>query len=122
MTTDAVLHTRHIVFDYLLRIIEIEKLYDTAIELTDRMLGLSIRQHNESRDSDGRQAARLNIGFLAVAKKQFNPEYRVGFNLEDIVEREISTINNYSGLKYIEIQSAPDICRKPEYYEHSLCV
>ncbi|MBU1035958.1 DUF3160 domain-containing protein, partial [bacterium] len=41
ITTDAVLHTGHIFFDYLLRILEVEKLYDSAVELTDRMLELS---------------------------------------------------------------------------------
>jgi len=84
------------------------------------MLRLSIRQHNEARDSDVREAARLNIGFFAVAKKQFNPEYRVGFNLEDIVEREISNINSHSGLKYralLTYVENPNIMSTPYAYE-----
>ncbi len=32
------------------------------------MLRLSIRQYNESRDSDVKEAARLSIGFLAFEK------------------------------------------------------
>ncbi|GAG60832.1 unnamed protein product [marine sediment metagenome] len=48
ITTDAVLHTGHIFFDYLLRILEVEKLHDSAIELTDCMLELSIKQFSEA--------------------------------------------------------------------------
>ena len=82
VTTDAVLHTSHIFFDYLLRILEIENLYDTAVKLTDRMVDLSIKQYHEAKNADVKEAARLNIGFFAVAKKQFNPEYEVDFSLE----------------------------------------
>jgi len=41
VTTDAVLHTCHIFFDYLLRVLEIERLYAHVEELTDRMIELS---------------------------------------------------------------------------------
>jgi len=120
VTTDAVLHTCHIFFDYLLRIIEIEKLHDKAIELTDRMLDLSIRQYNEAKDSDVKEAARLNIGFFAIAKKQFNPEYEVGFNLRDIVRKEMSNITSHPGLKYRELLTYvknPNIMNMPYAYE-----
>jgi len=72
VTTDAILHTSHIFFDYLLRILEIESLYDTAVELTDKMLDLSIQQYKEAKDPEIKEAARLNIGFFAVAKKEFD--------------------------------------------------
>ncbi|GAJ11892.1 unnamed protein product, partial [marine sediment metagenome] len=68
ITTDAVLHTGHIFFDYLLRILEVEKLYDSAVELTDQMLELSIKQYNEASSEGVKEAAKLNIGFFTVAK------------------------------------------------------
>lgn len=64
ITTDAVLHTGHIFFDYLLRILEVEKLYDSAVELTDRMIELSIEQFREAHTENVKEAARLNIGFF----------------------------------------------------------
>ena len=103
VTTDAVLHTSHIFFDYLLRILEIEKLYDLANELTERMLSLSIKQYNAAIDGEVKEAARLNIGFFAVAKKQFDPDYKVGYGLEDIVNKEISNIEKHEGLKFREL-------------------
>jgi len=103
VTTDAILHTSHIFFDYLLRILEIESLYDIAVELTDKMLDLSTQQYKEAKDSEVKEAARLNIGFFAVAKKQFDPEYKVSFNLENIVKREIENIKAHQGFRFREL-------------------
>jgi len=103
VTTDAVLHTSHIFFDYLLRILEMENLYDTAIALTDKMLDLSVEQYNEAKDAEIKEAARLNIGFFVVAKKQFNPEYKVKFNLEETVEKEIKNIKAHKGFQFREL-------------------
>ncbi|MEA1963529.1 MAG: DUF3160 domain-containing protein [Candidatus Aerophobetes bacterium] len=119
-TTDAVLHTSHIFFDYLLRILEIENLYGTAVKLTDRMLDLSIKQYNEAKDTNVKEAARLNIGFFAIAKKQFNPEYEVNFNLEDRVRKEISNIKTHRGLKFRELLTYvknPNLMSTPYAYE-----
>ena len=120
VTTDAVLHTSHIFFDYLLRILEIENLYGTAVKLTDRMLDLSIKQYNKAKDTDVKEAARLNIGFFAVAKKEFNPEYEVNFDLEDIVRKEINNIKAHTGLKFRELLTYvenPNLMSTPYVYE-----
>lgn len=120
LTTDAVLHTSHIFFDYLLRILEIEKLYDTAVELTDRMLDSSTKQYHEAKNGEIKEAARLNIGFFAVAKKQFNPEYEARFNLEDIVKKEISNIEAHTGLRFRELLTYvknPTLMSTPYAYE-----
>jgi archaellum component FlaC len=86
-----------------LRILEVEKLYDSAVELTDRMLELSIRQYNEASNEEVKEAAKLNIGFFAVAKKQFDPEYRVDYGLNELVEQECENIKNHKGLKFREL-------------------
>ena len=103
VTTDAVLHTCHIFFDYLLRILEIEKLYDRASELTDKMIDLSIQQYNQAENTEVKEAARLNIGFFAVAKKQFDPDYQLGYGLDDIVNKEINNIKEHKGLEFREL-------------------
>lgn len=120
ITTDAVLHTGHIFFDYLLRILEVEKLYDSAIELTDRMLELSIKQYNEASSAEVKEAARLNIGFFAVAKRQFDTEYQVGYELEELVEQECENIKNHKGLEFRELLTYiknPSIYQTPYAYE-----
>ncbi len=120
VTTDAVLHTCHIFFDYLLRILEIEKLYDRASELTDKMIDLSIQQYNQAENTDVKEAARLNIGFFAVAKKQFDPDYQVGYGLDDIVNREIDKIREHKGLEFRELLTYvenPSLFTSPYAYE-----
>lgn len=120
ITTDAVLHTGHIFFDYLLRILEIEKLYDSAVELTDRMLELSIEQFREAHTENVKEAARLNIGFFAVAKRQFDPEYQVGYGLNELVEQECENIKNHKGLEFRELLTYiknPNIYQTPYAYE-----
>jgi hypothetical protein len=100
VTTDAVLHTCHIFFDYLLRILEIEKLYDRVEELTDRMIELSQEQYKEANDEDAKEAARLNIGFFSVAKKILNPEFDIGFGLEEMIKKELSNMEAHKGLEF----------------------
>lgn len=120
ITTDAVLHTGHIFFDYLLRILEVEKLYDSAIELTDRMLELSIKQFKDAHTENVKEAARLNIGFFAVAKRQFDTEYQVGYELEELVEQECENIKNHKGLEFRELLTyikSPSIYQTPYAYE-----
>lgn len=120
VTTDAVLHTGHIFFDYLLRILEVEKLYDSAVELTDRMIEHSIKQYNEAEDKEVKEAARLNIGFFAVAKRQFDTEYQVGYELEELVEQECENIKNHKGLEFRELLTYiknPSIYQTPYAYE-----
>ncbi len=120
VTTDAVLHTSHIFFDYLLRILEIEKLYDKASELTDKMMDLSIQQYNQAENADVKEAARLNIGFFAVAKKQFDSDYQAGFDLEEIVEKEVENIEAHKGLEYRNLLTYvenPDLDLTPYAYE-----
>ena len=120
ITTDAVLHIGHIFFDYLLRILEVEKLYDSAVELTDRMLELSIEQFRETHTENVKEAARLNIGFFAVAKRQFDTEYRAGYELEELVEQECENIKNHKGLEFRELLTYiknPSIYQTPYAYE-----
>lgn len=120
ITTDAVLHTGHIFFDYLLRILEVEKLYDSAVELTDRMLELSTKQYNEASSEEVKEAAKLNIGFFAVAKRQFEPEYQVDYGLNELVEQECENIRNHKGLEFRELLTyikSPSIYQTPYAYE-----
>jgi hypothetical protein len=103
VTTDSVLHTSHIFFDYILRILEIEELYGAAEELTNRMITMSELQYEEAEDIEVKEAARLNIGFFSVAKKIFSPTYEAGFELKDIVNKEYENIEKHEGIKFREL-------------------
>ncbi len=100
VTTDAVLHSCHIFFDYLLRILEIERLYDRAVELTDQMIVLSQNQYEEAKNPNVKDAARLNAGFFSVAKKIFSPEYKPGMGLEELVDKELNHMEAHKGMEF----------------------
>ena len=120
VTTDAVLHTSHIFFDYLLRILEMEKLYDLANELTDRMLDFSENQYKKAKDKAVKQAARLNLGFFSVSKKIFSPEYQAGYELEDLISKEINNMNAHEEMKFRELLTYvenPSLFETPYAYE-----
>jgi hypothetical protein len=120
VTTDAVLHTCHLFFDYLLRILEIEKLYGRAVELTDRMIELSQNQYDKAKDPEVKEAARLNIGFFSVAKKIVSPEYGPGLGLEGMVNEELRHIEAHKGLEFRALLSYvenPTIQDTPYAYE-----
>ncbi|MBN1574744.1 MAG: DUF3160 domain-containing protein [Deltaproteobacteria bacterium] len=120
VTTDAVLHTGHVFFDYLLRILEIEVLSDTAKALTDKMLALSIAQYKAAKDPMVKEAALLNIGYFSVPKKIWDPDYTVEYGLDEIVNKEIENIKAHKGfafrelLRYVE---NPDFYNTPYAYE-----
>ena len=120
VTTDAVLHTCHIFFDYLLRILEIERLYGFTTELTLRMVELSKAQYEEAKDEDVKEAARLNIGFFMVANKIFHPEVQPGYGLEDLIRKELGNMEAHEGLKFRELLtyvSNPSLFETPYAYE-----
>jgi hypothetical protein len=120
ITTDAMLHTAHIFFDYMLRILEIEKMYDHARELTDHMLRLSKEQFNETEPGPVKEAARLNIGFFSVPKKIFDTSYQPGNEVDTLVRRELGHIEEHQGLAFRELLAyvdSPSLLETPYAYE-----
>lgn len=100
ISTDAVLHTCHIFFDYLLRILEMEKLFTRVEELTDMMIAGSRDQYKEAKRQEVKEAARLNIGFFSVAKKLLSPGYEPELGLGELVEMELRNIDAHKGLEF----------------------
>jgi len=120
ITTDAVLHTSHLFFDNVLRIIEIKKLYALTKELTDRMIQISENQYRESEDKEIKQAARLNMGYFSVAKNLLEPEYEPGYQLDELVSKELENISDHKGIKFralLDYIDRPTLMENPYAYE-----
>ncbi|GAI14581.1 unnamed protein product, partial [marine sediment metagenome] len=45
----------------------------------------------------------MNIGFFTVAKRQFDSEYQVGYELDELVDKECDNIKNHTGLEFREL-------------------
>ncbi|MBP1769833.1 MAG: hypothetical protein H6P96_451, partial [Candidatus Aminicenantes bacterium] len=120
VTTDAVLHTGHIFFDTVLRVLEIDRLSGLLEDLTDGMLALSKAQYKEARNRELKEAARLNIGFFAVAKAQFAAGYRPGYRLNGLVGKELANIEAHRGFAFRELLPYvphPSLDRTPYAFE-----
>ena len=120
VTTDSIFHTSHLFFNYIMRIIEIEYLYDATKKMVSHLLESSIEQYHKAINHEVKEAARLNIGFFAVAKKQFNPDLSVEYQLHDLVEEECQNIEEQKVLAFRELLSYvenPSLYDTPYAYE-----
>ncbi|NLO74906.1 MAG: DUF3160 domain-containing protein, partial [candidate division WS1 bacterium] len=66
VTTDSMLHTFHIFYDYLLRTIEVTTLYDKLTALAQGLLQETADQYREAEEPELQEAARLNFAYALV--------------------------------------------------------
>jgi len=66
VTTDSVLHTYHLYFNFLLKSLEEDQLYDLAYNLSETMQGLSLKQYETLKGTDWENAARRNVAYFTT--------------------------------------------------------
>ena len=96
VTTDSVLHTYHILFDYSLRILEVDKFSPALIDLTKHMLAESITQMNAAVTALATPATK-NVAFFGVALTLLGESPDVPQKAKDLVNAELSLINGHAG-------------------------
>lgn len=105
VTTDSVLHTFHIIYDYLLREVESYNFTAELVALVDLML----EWHQSANDSltEGvekvEDALRKNIAYFSVAKKLLQPNTSIPVAVQELVNAELALIDNHAGLAYSPI-------------------
>ncbi len=99
ITTDSVLHTYHIFYDYLLRTLENEKLIGLAEELTEEMLGKSIKAYQTVDDPTLRIVLSKNIAYYSVAQTLLENELPDNIPQEalDMATEEMDKIEGQEG-------------------------
>jgi flagellar hook assembly protein FlgD len=104
VTTDAVLHIYHVLFDRLLSDIEYQKLYQTLNLITETLIDSTQAIYNKALKPEVREASRLNLAYLYVAKKLLIGS---GVIVPDIisakVDSELVLISNHDGYNYSPI-------------------
>ncbi|GAA5535100.1 DUF3160 domain-containing protein [Deinococcus aluminii] len=98
VTTDAVLHVYHLVFDKLLRDLERETLAPTARRLTALLVADARRQVQALAGTPLEDDARRALAYLAVAQKLADPSSPVPAEVAPLVTAELKLINAHSGL------------------------
>ncbi|MCK4310868.1 MAG: DUF3160 domain-containing protein, partial [Methanomicrobia archaeon] len=102
VTTDSMLHTYHIMYDYTLRILEVRKFLEDLETLTQSMLNASTEQYNSS-EGKIKEAARKNIAYFSVAMKLLNENYKVSDLVKKEVDGELSLIKQHKGFSFSPI-------------------
>ena len=98
VTTDAVLHTYHILYDYTLRFAEIEHFVDDLQGLNHAMLQASLAQFQDAL-GQVQEAAKRNVAFFAVGTKLLNEneDAIVPTEVKDLVGEELALIKAHEG-------------------------
>ncbi len=98
VTTDSLLHTYHLFFDFLLRTVETESLAPELRTLNSAMLAESLRQYFALKGTAWENAARRNVGFFAVGSKLMDPAVAVPPEVETEVKKELDLIAKHEGV------------------------
>ena len=97
VTTDAVLHAFHILYDYALRLAEIEHFIADLEALNAAMLETAEADYAAT-ESSVQEAAWQNLAFFAVATKLLTPEADVPAPVRDVVAEELALIEAHAGM------------------------
>jgi len=95
VTTDCMLHTFHIVYDYALRILETERFQYDLFNLNEALLA-DLRLRSSSDPALAEELRRV-VAFVAVARKLARPESDVPEEAADLVAAELSLIDSHEG-------------------------
>jgi hypothetical protein len=93
VTTDSVLHTYHILYDYTLRILETQHLSQDLEVLTQTMKDTSYEYYRDSGD----QPVLKNVAYFCVAGKLLDDTFAVPPEVEELVNQELSLIEAHAG-------------------------
>ena len=99
VTTDSILHTMHLLFDYLLRTIEVDHLMSDLKQLTKSMIKASLDDYRTIKDGEVKKTIYANIAFFSVAARLLNEKEDIPPDVNDIVEAEIKLIKKHEGVK-----------------------
>lgn len=98
VTSDAVLHAFHVLFDMSLRRIEASGLMDDLKRLTTGMIHVLARMEGGIRDDELKDAALKSRAFFCVGARVLGLEADEPAKYEDLISDEVELINAQSGI------------------------
>jgi hypothetical protein len=97
VTTDAMLHTFHILYDYALRILEMRRLAGILDRLTKDLVEQTQTQYDQAIDGKARTALLKNFAYCSVATVLIDRTFSVPPLVKDLVDRELALIDAHQG-------------------------
>ena len=101
VTSDAVLHAFHVLYDMSLRVVESLSFWDLLGNLTESMLNSSYTQYEEAPEGRWKDAALRNVAYFSVALRLLNNESIIPVEVEADVLQVLSLIEEHSGFSSI---------------------
>ncbi|HUU29416.1 MAG TPA: DUF3160 domain-containing protein [archaeon] len=101
VTTDAMLHTFHILYDYALRILETERFQYDLRSLNEALLEMV--QQRSSTDEKLAEELRRLVAFVSTARKLADPDSDIPGGVTDLVQAELALIEAHQGPDYSPI-------------------
>ena len=96
VTTDCVLHTYHILYDYSLRMLEMNYLYAEVDSVTVLMIK-GTKELLKNNKGDIKKALLDNLAYFEVGAKLLDPDFIVSKSVEKKVSAELGLINDGRG-------------------------
>ncbi len=123
ITTDSMLHNYHLMFDFLLKQLEEQKLATELKNLNANMLSEAVSQYNDLKGTEWENAAKRNVGFFAVGSKLLDPSVSVPSVVQNEVEQELTLIDAHQGITLsplMNIGSEPSVLEglKEDYSQY----
>lgn len=98
ITTDSILHNYHLVFDFLLKQLEQQKLISELKSLNVSMLQEAQSQYNSLKGTEWENAAKRNVGFFAVGSKLLDSSIVVPSLVKSEVDQELALVSAHQGI------------------------
>jgi hypothetical protein len=105
VTTDSMLHNYHLMFDFLLKQLEEQKLAVELKQLNASMLSESLSQYNSLKGTEWANAAKRNVGFFAVGSKLLDSSVSIPSIVKSEVEQELVLIDAHQGIDKSPVMS-----------------
>ena len=96
VSSDAVLHAFHIVYDLALREMEVYSFWDILGNLTEMLVSVSLQQYLDLSSDRWKQAALRNLMFFSVALSLLDNETQLFPEIQEEVNKVLTLIENHN--------------------------
>jgi predicted small secreted protein len=98
ITTDSALHSFHLVFEYVLKDLEQQKLFGALSQLSRDMVTASDAQYKALQGTTFENAALRNVAFFSVGMSLLAADFAVPDYAADLVAQELALIEAHGGI------------------------
>lgn len=99
ITTDSMLHNYHLMFDFLLKQLEEQRLSTVLKQISNSMLNEAVNQYDILKGTEWENAAKREVGFFAVGSKLLDPSTNVPSIVANEVNQELTLIQTHQGIQ-----------------------